>query len=69
MDYLKKNHPWIYQNVFGGDKAVAYTEKNVEAKNKVTTAAESGFDIIAWVRENWQLAIVGIVALLVLLRD
>ena len=27
------------------------------------------FDIVVWVRENWQLAVLGLVAFLVLLRD
>jgi hypothetical protein len=30
---------------------------------------QQAFDIIDWFKENWQLAIIGFVALLVLLRD
>lgn len=35
----------------------------------VGTIVKTPFDFVAWLYNNWQLAIIGVVALLVLLRD
>ena len=72
---LKASNP-VWYALTGGDKATAYTLDNLKVAKKVTktadaaaTAVNASFDIIAWLKENWQLAIVGVVALLVLLKD
>lgn len=76
---LKKTNPVLYF-LTGGDKSTEYNRKNLEALNKAKgageTIAEVGgavvggtFDFIVWVRENWQLAVLGLVALLILLKD
>jgi len=33
------------------------------------SAVEGSFDIIIWLKNNWQIAVIGAVALLVLLKD
>lgn len=75
-DYIKANYPNVYKYLLGGERADEYTKKNVEALTGVSSTAETAanaagdvFDIVAWIRGNWQLAILGLVALLVLLRD
>lgn len=73
---IKNNYPWIYENLLGGSRADEYTQKNLGMQDKVVDTAKTAtdvvsgtFDIIAWIKENWQLAVLGLVALLVILRD
>ena len=40
--------------------------KGIEAAGDIV---DTSFDIFSWVKNNWQIAVVGLVALLVLLRD
>ena len=76
---LKSNNP-IWYFLTGGDKATEYHKKNVGMMGKTQDTAEnvvevvgdiagSTFDVFVWIKDNWQLAILGFVALLVLLRD
>lgn len=43
--------------------------RNAQAQKDGVENVKEAFDFIAWIRENWQLAVLGAVALLVLLRD
>lgn len=76
---LKSSSPILYA-LTGGDRATEYTLKNLKPAQMITettgavvdtagAVVEGAFDFVAWIRGNWQLAILGIVALLVLLKD
>lgn len=63
-----------YLNGLGVNNASAgYTPKqlsdNAKTNKEAVDNVKEVFDIFLWVKENWQLAIVGVVALLVLLKD
>lgn len=75
-EFIKENYPFVYKYLLGGERADEYTKKNLEALGVVSSTAGSvkevaakGFDIVVWIKENWQLAVLGLVALLVLLKD
>lgn len=73
---LKNDHPLIYKYLLGGEKADKYTEDNMKLYKGATSVGEvagnvavGGFNFIKWIGHNWQIAILGVVALLVLLKD
>ncbi|MBR0596593.1 hypothetical protein [Sinanaerobacter chloroacetimidivorans] len=60
-------------NYFGVKEKVTDGFKNVvtttgKAVDAGSTVVSSSFDFIVWIKENWQISIVGLVALIVILR-
>jgi hypothetical protein len=71
---LKETNPFLY-GIFGGDRATSYTVKNLEAQSsvgavsgKVVDSVKGGFDLLSWIVANWQVSIVGGLALVLLLK-
>jgi hypothetical protein len=44
-------------------------KSNAGTQKETVENLKGAFDIVAWIRENWQLAILGLIAILVLLKD
>jgi len=64
----------IYLNGLGYNNASAgYTptqlKQNAQVQKDGAETVTAAFDILVWIKDNWQLAVLGLVALLVLLRD
>lgn len=71
VEYNKENHPllygataWLGNNLKKSDTAV----NTARTVNTVADAVDNSIDIAGWFISNWQLAIVGAVALLVLIK-
>ncbi len=71
---LKDSNPFLYK-LLGGDKATEYTVKNLganasvkEAGEKVVGTVKGGFDIVSWIVTNWQISIVGGIAIILLIK-
>lgn len=71
IEYNKEKHPllygattWLGNNLKKSDTAV----NTARAVNTVADTVDSSIDIVGWAFSNWQLAIVGAVALLVLIK-
>lgn len=71
---------WVQKSVTGIAKFVGNllgkNKKLVDASKQLNKVVEKGgelvdegFDVIKWIGSNWQLVVVGFIALLVLLRD
>lgn len=73
-DYLLKNESFNKEQERlsetkvgqGINKAAENVGSVIDAARTVATAP---FDFIVWIKDNWQLAVVGAVAILVLIRD
>lgn len=57
------------KKMYGDAKKSRDAQYNSSLAPIVEEQSEKIFDIYTWIKENWQLAIIGFVALLVLLRD
>lgn len=71
IEYNKENHPilygvtsWLGNNLKKSDVAV----NTAHVVNGVADTVDSSIDIVGWIFTNWQLSIVGAVALLVLIK-
>ena len=67
-DYATQYEQWQqrFQKGKGGNRS--WSEAQQEAQNNAFAALAAPFDLIAWLTENWQAAVVIVISLLILTR-
>lgn len=72
-EYLSKTITQYLNGLGANNASAGYTPNQLKESAGVQKEnaenLKGAFDFLAWVRENWQLAILGVVAILVLLKD